>query len=248
MTLKDDLGRTIRLTRPARRIVSLSPATTENLFAIGAGKFVVGITQACDFPLAAQRLPRVGYFTAPSYEKLLALKPELIVFDSGTVRQTEVESLAARVKAPVFVQRSQKVADIPRHLVELARLTGLRYDARALHRPEPTAKRPVAVFIEVSSSPIYTAGPGSFLDDVVRRAGGRNVVTEGGPFPQLTREKLLTLKPEVYVLPVSDRAGATETPPLLSGVRVVRVPVDWLFRPTPRLFQALDLLTAAFRS
>ena len=77
MTLKDDLGRTVTLPGgPARRIVSLSPAATENLFAIGAGSLIVGVSAADDYPPDVRRLPRVGDYGKPAYERILALRPD----------------------------------------------------------------------------------------------------------------------------------------------------------------------------
>lgn len=250
MTRTDDLGRKLTLSSPARRIVSLSPATTENLFAMGAGNFVVGVTSACDFPGEAKKLPRVGDFTRPSYEKILALKPELIVFDSATVSKPEAESFAARVKVPIFVQCSRKVADVPRHLEELGQLVGkpataLAAQVRRSLRPAHTTK-PIPVFMEISASPLYAVGPGSFVDELISLAGGQNVVREGGEFPQLTKEKLLTLRPQVYV--IATNPGQPVTPPALPRVRVARVPADLLFRPTPRLAVGLRMLMTAFRT
>ncbi len=253
-TRTDDLGRKLTLTGTARRIVSLSPATTENLFAIGAGRSLVGVTSACDFPAEAKNLPRVGDFTRPSYEKILSLKPDLIVFDSATVNKSDVESFAARVRVPVFVQRSLKVADVPRHLEELGMLVTTKDNRsaafvadrirRALLVSKPISAVPV--FVEISAVPLYAVGPGSFVDDLVRLAGGQNVVTEGGPFPQLTKEKLLTLKPQVYV--IATTPGVAAPAPNLPDIRVVRVPADLLFRPTPRLVTGLRLLVTAFRT
>ena len=249
-TQTDDLGRALTLTQPARRILSLSPATTENLFALGAGSVVVGATSACDFPAEAQKLPRVGDFTRPSYEKILALKPDLIVFDSATVGKPEVESFAARVRVPVFVQCSRAVADVPRHLEALGQLTGKSATALAAQVRRALASRPpskpVPVLVEISASPLYAVGPGSFVDDLIRVAGGQNVVKGGGPFPQLTKEKLLTLKPQLYV--IATNPGQPETPPALRNIPVARIPADLLFRPTPRLREGLRLLTAALRA
>ncbi|MCX6365998.1 MAG: helical backbone metal receptor [Armatimonadetes bacterium] len=249
MTLTDDLGRRLTLPRPARRIVSLSPVTTENLFAIGAEKLIVGVTSACDFPEEAKKLPRIGDFTRPSYERLLALKPDLIVFDSTTVKLADVESFAARVKIPIFVQCSRNVQDVPRHLEALGQLAGKPATAlaaqvrRALRLP--LRSNLIPVFVQISASPLYAVGPGSFVDELISLAGGQNVVREGGEFPQLTKEKLLTLRPQVYV--IATNPGQPETPPALSNVRVVRIPADLLFRATPRLATGLRMLMTAFR-
>lgn len=88
--LRDDLARVLKLAAPARRIVSLSPAATENLFAIGAGKWVVGVTAADTFPPEVTKLPKVGDFGTPRYETLRALQPDLIIAESGKIGRAHV--------------------------------------------------------------------------------------------------------------------------------------------------------------
>ncbi len=248
MTLKDDLGRGVTLTRPARRIVSLTPATTENLFSFGAGNLVVGVTTVDTFPPEVKKLPRVGDFGQPSYERLFALRPDLIVLDSATIPLAEAEALARKVRCPVFVQKSQAVRDVARHLRQLGTLTGKPIDAekvaRALERQLAAvprrAGRPPRVFVEVSSVPLYAAGPGSFVDDVITLAGGINALKTGGPFPQVSKEALLVARPEIYVVAL----GPGETP----RAGTVGVLADHLFRPTPRLARGLEALAAALRA
>ncbi|MBC8141190.1 MAG: ABC transporter substrate-binding protein [Armatimonadetes bacterium] len=263
ISLRDDLGRVLTLAAPARRIVSLSPAATENLFAIGAGRFVVGVTAADTYPPEATKLPRVGDFGAPRYETLRALKPDLIIAESGTLRADALVGIAERAKTPVFAQVSARYADVEKHLRQLATLTGLGRGAdkpiAALRAAEASAKRaakgkpPVSAFLEVSRSPLYAAASGSFMDDCLRIAGGVNVVKGLDPYPMVSRESLLLSDPQVYV---TTFAGATETirrgeplPAPLSRIRaaktgrVVALPVDLLFRPTPRLARGLLLLS-----
>jgi iron complex transport system substrate-binding protein len=248
MTLRDDLGRSVTLGKPARRIVSLTPATTENLFAFGAGNLVVGVTSVDTFPPEVKKLPRVGDFGRPSYEQLFALKPDLIVLDSATIPLAEAEALARKVRCPIFVQKSQKVSDIARHLRQLGALTDKTPDAERAARmletqiavvPKQTGHRP-SVFVEVSAVPLYAAGPGSFVDDVIVLAGGINALKAGGPFPQVSKEALLSAKPEVYVVAL----GPGEKP----RRGTVGILADHLFRPTPRLALGLEALAAALRA
>ena len=128
----------------------------------------------------------------------------MIVFDSATVKIADVESFAARVRVPVYVQCSRKVADVPRHLEELGQLVGKPATALAAQVRRslrlPLRSNLIPVFIEISASPLYAVGPGSFVDELISLAGGQNVVREGGEFPQLSKEKLLALKPAVYVI------------------------------------------------
>lgn len=261
MTLRDDLGRAVSLSRPARRVVSLAPSVTENLHAVGAGDRLVGATAACDFPTRVRRLPQVGNFLRPSYERIAALRPDLVVVASATLTLADAERLAGRLRIPVFVQIPRRYDDVARHLEQLGALTGRRdgaaAPARALaRRRDDVARRVagkplVAVFVEVNPTPLYAVGPGSFVDDLIRLAGGRNVVTSGGAFPVVSKEVLLAADPQVYVaLGYPGRPPRTFAPPLdrLRAVRdrrVVTLPADLLSRPTPRLADGLERLADA---
>lgn len=259
MTLRDDLGRRVDLSRPARRIVSLSPSVTEVCFAIGAGSLLVGATAACDYPETARRLPRIGDFLRPSHERILSLRPDLVVAESATLARADADRLARRLKVPLFVQLSRRYDDAARHLEQLGRLTGHTASARPVaaelsRRQARVAQRvsgkaPVSVFVEVSETPLYAVGPGSFVDDLIRRAGGRNVVTGKQAFPVVSKEALLASDPDVYVVAVGTgqsgdrtfRAPLDRLRAVRSG-RVATVPADLLFRATPRLADGLERL------
>lgn len=266
MTLRDDLGRTITLARPARRILSLAPAISENLFAIGAGGLLVGVTTADDYPAAVKRLTRVGDFGRPAVERILALKPDLAIVESGTLQRATVENTARRLRVPIFVQMSRRFADVPRHLEQLGTLTGREAGAKKavramLARSETTrkyvaGKRPVTVFVEVSPEPLYAAGPGSFIDDLIRLAGGINVVKGTSPFPVYSREALLVANPQHYIVASGGDMGMgsdnpVSLPPPLDRLtaakagNIHRIPSDYLFRPTPRLAEGLERLAHA---
>jgi ABC-type Fe3+-hydroxamate transport system substrate-binding protein len=258
-TLTDDVGRRVTFPVPARRIVSLAPSVTECLFAVGAGKTVVGVSSVDDWPAAA-RLPRTGSFYQPSVERIRALRPDVVLLESGTIDRASADAFAARVKRPVFVQKSVRYADVPRHLLQLGMMTGNERGAKrvadAMNARAAEAARRVAgkprqsVFVEISASPLYAAGPGSFLDDLLRRAGGVNVVRGTSPFPAYSKEALLAADPAHYVVAQSGplaRAGATLPPPLdrlraSKTGRVHRIPADLLLRPGPRLAEGLARL------
>ncbi|MBC8101930.1 MAG: ABC transporter substrate-binding protein, partial [Cytophagales bacterium] len=206
LTLQDDLGRVITLSGPARRIVSLAPEVTENLFAIGAGALVVGVTTADTYPAAAMRLPKVGNFGQPSYERIRALRPDVVIAASATIPRSEADQLQKRLgDIPVFAQKASRLADVPRHLLQYGALTGRMADARRLAatmeaktrqvQRRVAGKPRVSVFVEVSPSPLYAAGPGSFVDDLIRQAGGVNIVRGVNPFPVYSKEALLAADP-----------------------------------------------------
>ena len=199
LTLRDDLGRTVTLARPpARRIVSLMPSITENLFAIGAGPLIVGVTTACDFPPEAARLPKIGDARQYSAERIRALRPDMAIIESGTIDRASADNLQTRLKTALFAFSTDNFDDVPRLLQTLGRITGrsantqrviaaMRAKANQAGRLAGKGPRP-RVFVEIGRSPLYSAGPGSFIDDLIRRAGGENVVTGTNPFPQYAKE------------------------------------------------------------
>lgn len=270
LTLKDDLGRVVALPGgPARRIVTLAPDVTENLFAIGAGALVVGVTTADTYPPQVKNITRVGGFGQPDYERIRALHPDVVIAASATIPSGEPEMLQKRFGGiPVFAQKASRYADVPRHLLQLGQITGhsvgakrrsAAMEAMAADVARRTAgKRPVSVFVEVNASPLYAAGPGSFIDDLIRRAGGVNVVRGSNPFPMYSKEALLAADPEHYVIAaggdMSSAASALPAslpPALAQGLRAVRtgnvhrIAADLLERATPRLAEGLVALAKA---
>jgi iron complex transport system substrate-binding protein len=267
LVLQDDAGRSVLLSKgPAQRVVSLTPEVAENLFAIGAGRYVVGVTTADDYPPAVRALPKVGAFGQPDYERIRSLRPDVVIAASATIPPGEADLLQRRLGGiPVFQQRSSSYDDVPRHLVQLGELTGAlagaRREARAVVDAATTVARRVnglprpTVFVQISAQPLYAAGPGSFVDDLVRRAGGRNAIGGKNPFPQISKEALLAADPDQIILPVTagqpvEAVGGFPLA-LTARLRAVRrgtvhlIPSDLLFRPTPRLAHGLVLLAQA---
>ena len=179
----DDAGDTVRLAAPARRIVSLIPATSELLYALGAGDRVVGRTTWCDYPPAIAAVPVMGDGIRPNIELVAAQRPDLVVlYNSGqnadaVARFRELGIASVRVSI-------DRIDDLLRDARLLGRLTGREAVADSLARAitdslaavtvDPEALRP-GVFIIVWDSPPMTIGRGSFLHEVVERAGGRNI-------------------------------------------------------------------------
>lgn len=247
--------------RGARRLVSLSPSTTENVFALGAGRWLVGATTACDWPAEARRVARIGDFRQPAWERIAALRPDAAVVESATLPDDEARAVERRLGCPLVVLRTRSLADLDRTMETLGIVCGADRAARRLRdgiarrRASVAAKvagrRRPSVFVEVSPSPLYAAGKGSFVDDLVAAGGGRNVVDIAEPFPVVSKERLLAWNPEVYVVAAAADAPASRfAPPLdtlaaVRGGRVLRIDPDHLFRPTPRLLDGLESLARA---
>lgn len=192
----------------APRVVSLSPSTTEAMFAIGAGALLVGRSRFCDFPKEAQALPAVGGFSDPNIEAVLALGPTLVVGAHGPAGPSLAETLKAHGVATYFpetesfAQIAEMIAGLGSRLDRaggaevVIRHMNERRDAVAAATKDLTPPPAVMLF---DVGPIVVAGPGGFPDEMMRLAGVKNLITEGGAYPTIGLERLVALDPEVLL-------------------------------------------------
>ena len=215
--LVDEVGHPVALEAPARRIVSLSPSTTELLFAIGAGASVVGRTRWCDFPPDVATVPSVGDGLNPNLELVLSRTPDLVVFYASAANQGVITRLDGLGLAAASV-RLDRLDDLPRVARLLGRLTGAtaRADslatrfaaaldsARAAARAATPAgaQEPVQRVVVVSwDNPPIIIGAGSFLTELIEMAGARNVFDDVvQPSAQVGIETIATRDPDVLLV------------------------------------------------
>jgi iron complex transport system substrate-binding protein len=247
----------------ARRIVSLAPSMTEALFAIGAGDRVVGRSRFCDFPPAARELPIVGDVD-PDLEAILELRPDLIVGLGGLTSRRLADKLAASAIDTWFPETSS-LAAIDELLVGLgervrrtqeAKRVVLELDAheQAIERSVAGQPRP-RVLLVVSLAPVVAAGPKSFADELIRGAGGENVVVEGGAWPMVGFERIVDLDPDAVldatVVGGGDVTRITPKAPGWGGLRavgeghVVAIRDERVLRAGPRIADGLAVLARA---
>jgi iron complex transport system substrate-binding protein len=261
VTLTDVLGRRVTITNRPQRIVSLSPSATEDLFDIGAGSRIVGVTTVDNYPPQATRLPRVGDFFNPSTEKILSLRPDLVVAARGNPK--DLPDSLGRLGLAVYTTDPASVKDISSVLRSLGKLTGqvteadsvaARLESRieAVQRAVQTeGGAPTSGILEIwYDRGVTIAGPHTFLSDVMRIAGCKNLAPANGPdYGSLSTESLLELKPQCIFLadgsiPINDirkRPGWSRIPAVQQS-RVFPVPMDIINRPTPRIVEALTLM------
>lgn len=244
---------------PPRRIVSLSPATTEMLFALGLGRSVVGDTVYCDYPPAARAIPKVGDVNT-NYEKVLALRPDLIVADA--VANSRAVARLTQLHQPVLAVRPTSLPAVETSLRQIGARTGTTRQAEAVAtemegkarqaaRIAQSDKRPrPRVLLVVQTSPLWTAGAGTFLDDLVTRAGGVNVGAAVRGYGTFSKELVLAHPPDVVLGDAAVQA-AFRADPLLGRLAAVRtgrfyaLPGDLTSRPGPRLADGLVLVAKA---
>ena len=259
---RDALGRAVDLPFPAASVASLAPNVTEILYAIGAQERVAGVSNQCDFPLAAKLKPKAGSFNHPDLEKIKALRPAVVLF-SEYARREDLDALE-RIGVKAVVLSFRDLADLAKTIRLLGRITGQEEQAHAaaaaLERSvaevsrkleaTPPARRP-RVYIEVDGpNPIYAVGSGSFMGDVIRVAGGRNVFEVGpGPYNKITDEDVIRANPDValidhpfqYKVGVMKRAGWAAVSAVKNGKVYDGADFDvvLLNRASPRVAQSL---------
>lgn len=251
--LRDARGIDIRLEQPARRIIALTPHLTELAFAAGAGTWLVGVARFSDHPPEAKRLPVISDAVQFDLERILALKPDLVLaWQSGT--PPGAVNRLERLGLPVFVSDAARLDDIARNLDAIATLAGTLPESapsRAAFRDELRALRaqrfsgpPVRVFYEIWPRPLMTVNRAHVISDVIGLCGGINVF--GGLevlTPEVSREALLVARPEVALGGGSADSAegfaarwAAQVPPL-DSIRAFHIPPDLIQRPTPRLME-----------
>lgn len=262
---KDDVGQAILLKKVPQRLVSLAPSNTEILFALGVGDRLVGVSEFCDYPPEAAKLPQVAGFNTVNLEAIAAAQPELVV----AIRGNDAEGLEGlrRLGIPVFALEIQTVEQVFTAIERLARLTGvaqrgksladsLRQAVKAVTVPDDRP-RPRVLWSHLGE-PVYTAGKDTYIDDALYLAGADNLGRRAaGAWPQIGLETLVQWAPEVIVTTdgraAEDLAAQIErlrgtdgwkTLPAVQKGRVLYVEGDYLLRPGPRVVRALAQIAA----
>jgi iron complex transport system substrate-binding protein len=262
VSITDDWGRTVALAAPARRIVSLSPSSTEILFALGAGSRLVGRTAYCDFPPAARAVADVGNGIEPNVEAVAARHPDLVVLYASAANRAAEQGLAA-LRIPVAVLKLDVAADVVSAARRLGTLTGLARGADSLVAAFDSALRAVAmdaaarrerrprIYVDVWANPPMTVGAGSYLNQVLQAAGAVNSFGDlGASSAPVSLESIAAREPDAVLVLAPDTARAPDlaSRPGWNAVRAVRegrvlvVDASLYGRPGPRMpLAAADL-------
>lgn len=255
-TIRDLAGREVPVPVAVKRIVSIVPSVTEMLFAAGAGDLVVGVTTYCEYPPEARQLPKIGDMRV-NYEAVVALAPDLVVSSHDLAAKSN-EQLRG-LGYPVLGLDPKNLAEVAAGLRLLGEVTGRKEAAERaavdherrieaiLARVRNVTRRPT-VYLEASSQP-HAAAPGMTADEIIRLAGGTNIITEtyAGKWIPISWELVLARNPEVVVL-AHDYPPHPRERPGWAGLRAVKAGrvFDWdkahFMFPTPRLAVGLELL------
>lgn len=258
--LVDDTGVATRLPGPPRRIVSLIPATTELLFALGAGDRVVGRTSWCDYPAEAARVPDLGNGIDPNVEAVVAARPDLVLLYQSGANRGAAERLRS-LGVPVLELATDRIADQERIIRLLGRALVAEPTADSLNAaiqrdlasagPSARPPDPPTVFILAWDRPAMTLGRGSFLSEIVERAGARNSFDDlESSSAQVSIEAVAARNPDYILTAGADDPAIASRPewrvvPAVRERRFLRVLGSEFNRPSPRVGLAVRELAAA---
>ncbi|QSX31926.1 cobalamin-binding protein [Shewanella cyperi] len=239
----------------AQRIIALSPHAVELLFAIGAGDRIVATTDYADYPEAAKQIPRIGGYYGIQLERVLELKPDLIVTWSGGNRAEDIARLE-ELGLPLFASEPKALADVADELEALGRLTGLEAKATAQAaryrdrleqlRLDNKDKAKVKVFYQLWSEPLMTVASGSWVAQILEVCGADNVFANAkGEYPQVSLEAVLQTAPEVIIqtgdagnVQLLDWSRWPEVPAVAKD-RIYQLNADLLHRAGPRTIEGI---------
>jgi iron complex transport system substrate-binding protein len=259
VTLTDDAGRKVTITKRPERIVSLAPANTEIVYALGALDRVVGVTTFDDYPPEVSSIVKVGDFMSPNMEAIAAARPDLVLATGGV--QADTIAKLEQTGAVVLAVDPQSLEGVYAAITMVGTAMGEPAKAKEVVQgmkddlatiQSAIEEAPVRCFIEIAQEPLYTAGPGTFINDLIEQAGGENVVTQKG-YVAYSLEQLLKDDPEVYLATkgsMSDPADIEKRPgySALTAVKAKKVFVlddNLVSRPGPRCIQGIRQIAEA---
>ena len=270
LTVRDAFGRSVTLQSEPKRIISLSPANTEILFAIGAGDKVVGVTTFCDFPAEAASRPKVGGFAGSTVnlESVISLHPDLVL--AGDEHHRAVIELLSKRSIPAISIKAVDFEGVYASISLIGRATGRQPESERIvksmrARVEVVANqvariRPVdrvRVYWEVFDAPLITSGRNSFIGQLIEMAGGVNVFADiDAEFPQVNAEAVIARDPQVILGPEVPGSDTLTVEKLrarkgwggidaVRDARVFALSGDLTSRPGPRLVEGLELVARA---
>jgi len=260
-TVTDEAGREIRVPDDSQRVVSLAPSITEILFTLGAGPRVVGVTQHSNYPPEAARLPKVGSYVNLSLEKILALRPDLVIGIRDGNPKAVIDRLAD-LGVPCYVVDPKSLDGVITTVRNIGRVVGRERAAdqiagqmasriREVERRVAGLARP-RVFYQIGVEPIVSAGQGTFPNILIETAGGKNVAADTAAYPQLNVEQVLVAQPEIIIVTSMTREydfervkgfwGRWPGLPAVASARIYVVDSDLMDRPSPRIVEGLETL------
>jgi len=257
----DDVNREIALQKPAQRVAVIGPGATETIFQLGLGNRLIGRDQISDYPPAALKIPIIGNYTGPFYEKIIAAHPDLLIMQGETWNNAaRLNEISQKIGAPVAALTATNLKDVNADIRKIGAWLGVPDKAEQLASPldalvKNAPKQRVTAFVEISRSPLWAAGNDTLVGNAVNLSGFKNVANVTG-YKQFSIESLLALNPDVYIVPSDNPDTAKVLSSLQNNPQLGKLPAvkaghvividgDLLLRPNTRLAEGIDILRKA---
>ncbi len=260
--LIDEAGRRVKVPLSAKRIISLAPSITEIIFALGLRQEIIGVTNFCDYPEEVTTKPRIGGFVNPDVEKIVSLKPDLVIAIADGNRWDTIERLSD-LGFPVYTVDPKGFDGVIQTIRNIGEIIGKGEEARALVRRMMEKKEKVvtltrslsrpAVFFQVGDAPVITVGKGTLANDLIHLAGGRSI-SENEPlsYPPYGIETILSKAPEIIIFSSMDnrknysdlirRWQTWKSIPAVKSNSIYVIDSNLVDRPAPRVVKGLEAL------
>ncbi|HCX88990.1 MAG TPA: cobalamin-binding protein [Deltaproteobacteria bacterium] len=259
----DEMGRRVDIPSPPQRIVSLAPSITETLYYLNLGKRIVGVTEFSNYPDEARRKPKVGSYINLNIEKIISLKPDLIIAIADGNKKESVDALE-RLGYSVYAINPRCVKDVFRTIVNIGKITDcvdranklikelksrinyIESRTRGIERPR--------VFFQIGINPVVTVGKDTFHNDLIKMAGGLNISgNEKAKYPRYSMEEVLLNTPDIIIISSMDRGGGFDRKkrewmkwksiPAVKNGRIYVIDSDLVDHPSPRIIDGLEELS-----
>jgi iron complex transport system substrate-binding protein len=260
LTVKDEVGREVSVPFPPKRIISLAPNITEILFDLGLDEGIVGVSIHCNFPEKAKTRVRVGSYIRLDFERIISLKPDLIIATGAGNTREMVERLE-KLSFQTYVIYPKNLDGILLSIDHIGQVVDRKKEATTIINDMTRRRGKIIeltqglprprVFLQIGEAPIVTVGKGSFADDLIRQAGGSNVAgDEKKMYPRLGMEEILKRAPEVIIISSMNPKGDYQkvlqewtrwkTIPAVKQGRIHLIDSDLIDRPSPRIIDGLE--------
>ena len=260
LKLKDEVGREVIFAFPPKRIVSLAPNITEILFGLGLDEEIVGVSIHCNYPDKVKDRVRVGSYISLDFERIVSLKPDLIIATGAGNTREMVERLE-RLGFPTYAIFPKRFDDVLQSIRHLGQVVAKEKEALSIIESMQRRKERVVertknlsrpkVFLQIGEAPIVTVGKGSFGDDLIRLSAGENIAgNDREMYPRLGMEEILKRSPEVIVISSMNPRGDYEKAfrewerwkmiPAVKQGRIYLIDSDLIDRPSPRIIEGLE--------
>jgi iron complex transport system substrate-binding protein len=258
----DEMGRQVRIPYPAKRIISLAPSITEILFALGLDEEVAAITNFCDYPETVLNKPRIGGFVNPDIEKIVSLKPDLIIGIRDGNRIDTVHRLNDS-GFPVYLIDPKGFDGVMRTIKNIGDVVGREKESRKMIKEMVNKREKIItltqslpkpkIFFQLGDAPMVTVGKGTLADDLIRLAGGRSISEdESVSYPVYSIETVLLKAPEIIIMTSMDskknsphlvkKWESWKSIPAVRTNSIYVIDSNLVDRPTLRIVEGLEAL------